>query len=270
MRERKVLYDIVRARLRIALSVEPPAFFIPEALDLNLVKNYLLNVFNKTNFNDGFSVSIESLINHLEIMDKYFEVLMGYPNFSDLVKKIFPQKSEAFLSLLVWLHDYSRFIFNGPFSLTYGDWVSSALLKKKFLRKIFPNNDQIVEKLLNCFHSIDWITGKSPLPEDNNQLSDEQKLGLILKTIDTLAKKESDGRLRDPNVFFAENGSYYSWLRFQEEKNRFPLKIKPNQFIDAITYAQNDIALTQRGIALIENLTGTGFSVIKDQVESGW
>lgn len=261
-------YDVVRNQIAKALEISPPQFFSFAEIDLQRVLQYLELIFSNSYKIGGFSSNKEFLFDHLEVMRIYFEVLMSYPSFADLVKKNFPEKTEDFLNLLIYLHDFSRFIFSGPFPLTYGDWVSEGLLRKIVLRNMFPNNPEIVEKILRCLHSIDWIIGKKNLPENNNDLSDEQKLGLILKAIDTLGKREENGRLRDPDEFFSQNGGYFKWLRFQIEERRFPLKIGPNQFIDAEAYAERDIALTQRGIYLIEKLTGESFAAIRNKVQA--
>lgn len=260
------LYDIVRQRIKRFLEINVPSFLSIDELDISKTRNFLENIFDKTNQNDGFSADKKSLFEHLEIMEDYFEELMKYHDFSDLATRIFPKKTEDYLRLLVYLHDFSRFIFNGPLPLVYVDWVSGGLLKKRVLDKMFPNNPELVTKILNCFHSIDWITGKKHLPENDNELTDEQKMGLILKAIDTLGKKEKNGNLRDPDIFFAQEGGYNQWLKFQIDNHRFPLKIGPNQFIDAQTYAKNDIALTRRGIALIERLTNEKFGNIREKL----
>lgn len=260
-------YDSVRTRIKEALNVNPPQFCSLLDFNLSSLVEYLGLIFNFSDKPDGLSAGKESLFDHLKIMENYFEVLMNYPDFLDLAKRVFPEKTYDFLLLLVYLHDYSRFIFNGPLPLTYVDWVSGGLLRKIVLNQMFPNNPEITQKILNCFHSIDWIIGKKTLPQNNNELTDEQKLGLVLKVIDTLGKREKSGQLRDPNEFFSENGGYSRWLDFQIKNQRFPLKIGPNQFIDAQTYAENDIALTKRGIRLIEDLTKEKFATIRNKVQ---
>lgn len=261
-------YDLIRSQIKKALEINPPQFSSFASIDFQHVLQYLTRIFLNSSEIGSFSSNKESLFNHLEVMRVYFEVLMSYSTFADLVKKIFPEKTEEFLNLLIYLHDFSRFIFSGPFPLTYGDWVSEGLLRKIVLRNMFPNNPEIVEKILRCLHSIDWIIGKKNLPENNDDLSDEQKLGLILKAIDTLGKREENGRLRDPDEFFSQNGGYFKWLMLQIENRRFPLKIGPNQFIDAEAYAERDIALTQRGIYLIEELTDESFAAIRNKVQA--
>jgi hypothetical protein len=198
---------------------------------------------------------------HLDVMSAYVDVLARTPFFVTFLRE--QGISPSFMKALVKLHDFGRSVFNGPLPLKYIDGVSDGIL-----RKILPDFPT------QYLHSIKWITGEIILPESDDELSPHQQIGLILKAIDTLGKLDPAGKLMDPDVFFSENGPYAKWAEEQKLKQRFPFvvvnvkrRFKGQREITAEAYAEQDKALTIRGMRIAETLTGTPFQDLRQRAE---
>ena len=249
----------IQERVSRALSIEPPFFGIIEGFSGDVFLTYLECLAKASGLEDGY---IERLVKkHLLVMEAYFEALLEYEGFRDLVATIVSSIDEEvlrkFLQALVSVHDFGKFVFEGgSVSLVESDEFSDELLEA-VLPQIFDKST--VDTIRGCLHSIHWITREIELPESNDELSPSQKLALILKAVDTLGKAEIDERgnyvLRHPNVFFAEGGGYFQWLEEQEEQGRLPVIVN-GKTITANVYAEMDIKLTTRGIRLCVALLG--------------
>lgn len=265
-------YDLVRERLAVVYKrgevvIKPPNigdWFNISKDDLKGLKEYLDEVYQSTTSINNAGLNPDekaSLDQHLEIMNKYFEVLWRYDGFKDFCEK--NNISLEFLKSLVLLHDFSRFIFNGSFPLRYTDCVSDGLIGR-----IFPNFPK------EFLHSIGWITGEKEAPNEKNFDSLlSQIIGLVLKAVDTLSKIEPGEALRDPEIFFAKGGGYDRWLQFQIDRDRFPFTVmvgkggnRVKKVVTAQEYAEKDKELTIMGIRIIEGLCGVDFSKIREQV----
>jgi hypothetical protein len=259
-------YDSVRGRAERALRVDSPQVkdwkHITEA-ELQELETYLHetrkttstigdseDALAKLNVDSGFST-------HLQVMTAYVEVLSRSPGFAKFLQD--QNISPTFMKALVLVHDFGRSIFNGPLPLTYVDGVSDGLLRKKIPH--FPTK---------YLHSIKWITRETQLPENDDELKPHQVIGLILKAIDTLGKLDPEGGLMDPTFFFSENGPYAKWVEKQVANHRFPFQVidtrrtfTGGRKITAEEYAQQDQALTLRGMELTEAVTGMLFSNLR-------
>lgn len=201
----------------------------------------------------------ENFTTHLLIMHAYIDCLWQYPSFEAWMQK--RNISKQFLHALVDLHDYGRLVFNGPLPLTFIDAASDRILKL-----------MVDSGIKEYMHTIDWVTGKEQL--DSN-LPVQKKIGLMLKAIDTLAKRNSAGELRNPQNFFAKGGEHDMWVQRQVENGRLPLRAyEPQQngsyqlkMVSPEEYAANDKKLTLRGMQLIELISGESFSEILTQVD---
>jgi len=177
----------------------------------------------------------QGLIAHIDRMTELLAKLWQYDKF----RRLFPDGTDfAFLKFLALVHDYSRFIFNGPFPLTYVDWVGDALVEKRF----FPNIP--FEKYL---HSIRYITGEKEPPDQK-----KTPLPYIFKALDSLGKPG-----RDPEKFL--NQDYDQWLQKQIKLGRFPIKVRKDGKIvevEAEEYKERDIGMIKEGLNLIEEIVG--------------
>jgi hypothetical protein len=248
--------------LDILDKVESPSFPNPAAFDKYQMKDYLKEVAGRCNLNEQY---VEGLLDHCLVMEGYFRALLRYKGVSDFVKGVAGVATEdeagKFLEILVYLHDFGRFFFHGgSLPLTENDHLSSQLLDQA-LPQIF-SDQQLANKVKQSLHSIDWITGEQPLPDDDKQLTAEQKMGLILKAVDTLGKmslnQRGDFELRHPEIFFGGDDGYHQWLQYQIENKRFPLSVNGRE-ITAEEYAKKDIQLTMRGIGIMSDVCGIGF-----------
>ena len=177
----------------------------------------------------------QGLIAHIDWMTKLLERLWQYDKF----RSLFPKGTNfAFLKFLALVHDYSRFIFNGPFPLTYVDWVGDALVERRF----FPGIP--FDRYL---HSIRYITGEKEPPDPQ-----ENPLPYIFKALDSLGKPG-----RDPEKFLNED--YDQWLKRQVELGRFPIKVRRHGKIVKVTaleYKERDIGMIREGLRVIEDIVG--------------
>jgi hypothetical protein len=242
--------------------IKLPSFPNLAAFDKYQMKDYLKEVAGRNNLNERY---VEGLLDHCLVMEGYFRALLRYSGFRDFVKRVVGvltlDEASKFLQVLVYLHDFGRFFFHGgSLPLTENDHLSSQLLDQA-LPQIF-SDQQLANKVKQSFHSIDWITGEQPLPDDDKQLTDEQKMGLILKAVDTLGKmslnQRGDFEIRHPVIFFGEDDGYHQWLKYQIENKRFPLSVNDRE-ITAEEYAKKDIQLTMRGIGIMSDVCGIGF-----------
>ena len=170
------------------------------------------------------------------------------------------------MKALVLLHDYGRFVFNGPFPLLYVDGVSDGILRINF--PDFPRD---------FLHSIKWITSEESAPdiEDGqilplSAISVSQQIGLMLKTIDTVGKLDSNGALIRLEEFFTETGMYKKWVAMQVENDRLPFHTRGNRVVTTEQYALNDQRLTESGARLFKEITGMRFNVLQDKVQDRW
>jgi len=177
----------------------------------------------------------QGLLAHIDRMTELLGKLWHYEEFRNL----FPEgTSFSFLKFLALVHDYSRFIFNGPFPLVYVDWVGDALVEKRF----FPGIP--FEKYL---HSIRYITGEKNPPDEKTT-----PLPYIFKALDSLGKPG-----RDSEKFLSYD--YYKWLQKQIELGRFPIRVRKDGKIVEISaqdYKENDIGMIRKGLRLIEEIVG--------------
>lgn len=204
---------------------------------------------------------------HIEIMTEYYKKLWESPTFREMANG----HSFEFFAACVIMHDYGRNIFNGPFPLTYIDGVSDGILNKNF--PTFPRD---------YMHTIGWITGVKPMPNEDSPISD--KFALMLKAIDTLGKIDaSTGHLMDPETFFAEDGAYNRWVALQVKNERIPFDVfittesiekgksinkRKRKSVTPEEYAYNDRTATLLGVKWIEQATGWSFSDIRKIVDA--
>lgn len=250
------LNPLIRENLSKALAIEPTCYGDLEEFQKENFLAYLLALGNACGLSEKY---IDRLVRqHLFAMEAYFNVLLNYQEFQVLLEEVLPGASEqekrSFLSILVYTHDFGRFVFDdGNLSLTENDALSDALLRV-VMPKMFGK--KIVNKIFSCLHSIKWITGEKQLPENDEEFTPENKLALILKAIDTLGKATGNAygelELRHPDTFLAEGGAYDIWLATQVEKGRFPLQA--NGRIISAEYARKDKELTLRGVNIIRNI----------------
>lgn len=205
------------------------------------LKNGLISLsqqFINENLNSKLNPDLNGLLKHLDCMNEVFQWLWNFPQF----KEILPEQSRDnfnFIRFLVLAHDLERFIFNGPFPITYIDQVGDALNAKVF----FP--DFYFDKYL---HSIDYITGRKQIP--NTQ---DNPLPFIFKVVDSLAKPG-----RDPEKFLSSE--YDQWLEKQVQMKRFPIRVRQydGQFKDlqAEDYREKDLNLINTGLDIMTKITG--------------
>jgi hypothetical protein len=183
----------------------------------------------------------QGLLAHIDRMTELLGKLWQYEKF----RKLFPEgTSFSFLKFLALVHDYSRFIFNGPFPLVYVDWVGDALVEKRF----FPGIP--FEKYL---HSIRDVTGEKNPPDERTT-----PLPYIFKALDSLGKPG-----RDPEKFL--NYDYDKWLQKQIELGRFPIRVRKDGKIVEISaneYKENDIGMIRKGLRLIEEIVGGEIGIV--------
>lgn len=248
--------------INFSTEIKPPSFSNFASFDKYQMIGYLKEVAGRNNLNEQY---VEGLLDHCLVMEGYFRALLRYKGFSDFVMSVagVATKDEAskFIQVLVYTHDFGRFFFHGgSLPLTENDHRSSQLLDQT-LPQIF-SDQQLANKVKQSLHSIDWITGEQPLPDNDKQLTDEQKIGLILKAVDTLGKmslnQHRDFELRHPEIFFGGDDGYHQWLQYQIENKRFPLSVNGRE-ITAEEYAKKDIQLTMRGISIMSDVCGIGF-----------
>lgn len=260
------------ARERIIQTIKSQEVFTPEngwfqisdeELDalwryLKLTRNRLSRVGNPHVFRE--LNANRSFFKHLQVMNTYIDTLCDIPQFAAFLNANGITKN--FLHALVMMHDYGRFIFNGPFPLLYVDGVSDGILKANF--PTFPRN---------FMHSIKWITNSETAPdlEDGQhkliyKLSLNEQIGLLLKTIDTLGKYGTDGHVLKIEEFFAVGGKYQQWIAIQKTNRRLPFYTDGHTLIQADTYAENDERLTRSGADVITQLTGVPFQDITQSV----
>ncbi len=205
--------------------------------DLNDLKLKLKNHLESLP-NSSLNPNKENLLTHIELFEGYLRKLYQYDKFRQLI----PQGvSENFIYSLAWLHDLTRFFYNGPFPLYYIDWINDSLL-----RKVYPEI-----QWESYMHDFDWIIGKKETPDDKNQIT------LILKAIDSLAKPG-----RRPSEFLSGN-QYDQWLEIQISKGNLPLRYKrllnngcyQEIIINPQDYKNNDLNLITRGLNIIQSIT---------------
>ncbi|MBP9700043.1 hypothetical protein KBD71_02055 [Candidatus Woesebacteria bacterium] len=203
---------------------------------------------------------------HLQIMDSIWGTVYQH---SPLFREYLAQQgiSYCFLLALDHTHDYGRNFANARFRLSAVDSISSVLLKNRFAH--FP---------MAYLHSIQWITGLETLPEDDAALTTAQRVGLMLKAVDTLGKQDAEGNYLDPDTLFAPEGAYSRWVAKQIENSRLPFDViqrNPNDSSDrrriTITperYAMMDEKLTRRGVRLLEETTGMSYTDIRERAQA--
>jgi hypothetical protein len=272
-------YDIVRARvkpvleypnnLRAPLITTKEEWFSLKDEQTADLKSYMQAVRKHTSsIPEGISQEDKQLMNansaldlHVDIVSCYLQKLPQCPAF----QQQYPTINQNFMKALAYMHDFSRNIFNGPFPLTYVDQVSDGLT-----RTVFPTFPK------EYMHTIDWMTGRKNPPQ--MQYKSPDQVAIMLKALDTLGKIDQNGRLLDPDDFFAENGPYEKWKQRQIDLKRFPLKIVhrsdslreqnyPRIDVDIETYVERDKYLTYLGVGLLEEFTGKTFGELRDEVQ---
>jgi hypothetical protein len=288
--ETKPPYDIVRERVKHVIN-SPEAPTGPEFSDwtqigapqLQQVEDFLgqthqatLSIGSERGEEVLRPINIDKrFITHLNVMKSYIEALVKIPDFKNFLSE--QNITPEFLMALVLLHDYGRVVFNGPFSLTYVDSVSDAVL-----REVIPSFPT------RYLHSMKWITGEVVLPENDDELTTEQKIGLVLKALDTLGKLDANAsdQLIDPETFFSEEGAHRRWSNAQLDNVRFPFKVfkytrailegeseegkseskrRTRIDVEAEAYTTRDRELTLRGIKMTEKLIGIPFAELRNQ-----
>ncbi|MGB9883524.1 MAG: hypothetical protein ACPLRN_03370 [Microgenomates group bacterium] len=253
-------YDEVRSRIKdFYNSFQAQNFVFPEKywqMDEGLyqkIKEFSIHESRK--LSDQYKNSLlspildgdQGLIAHIDCMTSIFEKLWEFDNF----RKLFPEGTTfSFVKFLVLAHDYSRFIFNGHFPITYVDWVGDALNERRFFPEV--NFDPYL-------HSIRYITGEKDMPDPG-----KYPLIYIFKAVDSLGK-----RGRNPEDFFGP--SYDQWLQKQIESGRFPIRVRKDGKIIEISaqeYKKNDQFMIKKGLEIINKITGVSFEEILKSINS--
>lgn len=215
------------------------------------------------------NVDKQSFSTHLGIMETFIDVIVqtpGYQKFSTELKQKGLAINRNFLVALALVHDVGRLVFNGQYSLSLTDGLSESIL-----RKILPGFPKV------WLHSMNWITEQVTPPDMKDgqylvpqAIQPEHKVGLLLKTVDTLSKLDPDGHLIRLDTFYESGQSYDRWIERQKQNRRLPMRLYNGAVIDEVMYAENDTRLTKSGAAVIEMMTGLPFAELQDMVEAAW
>lgn len=217
----------------------------------------------------ALNVDKDSFSTHLGIMETFIDVIVQTPGFKEFSAELEQKKlaiNRNFLVALALVHDVGRLVFNGQYSLSLTDGLSEVIL-----RKILPKFPKV------WLHSMNWITEQVTPPDmkdgqylEPQAIQPEHKVGLLLKTVDTLSKLDPQGKLIRLNTFYEPNQAYERWIEKQKQNRRLPMRLHNGVAIDAVTYAENDTRLTKSGAAVIEIITGLPFAELQDMVEAAW
>ncbi|OGK26112.1 hypothetical protein A2954_04155 [Candidatus Roizmanbacteria bacterium RIFCSPLOWO2_01_FULL_37_12] len=210
------------------------------------------------------TTDIMGLWTHEEYQDSWIDVLSRYDTFN----KLRGDKPKSYLHVINYGHDLYRFSGNGAYSLTFTEGLSGWFNEKIFHSMLKPSE---AEELLGHMHSMDWHTGKKPIP-DFKTASDPQIISRLIKMTDSISKKDK-GKPAHPEEYFQPGGLFDRWKTSQIARKRFPLYIqieengvKKIKVISLEEYAELDEFLIRDAYSFTENLTGKSMHDLWKQV----